>query len=166
MKKIKYWLLLIAVIISSYQVNALTSLFESKAVTYAPYDYKRSEFEKLGSQGKLDVMLNKVSELDENQNKFTKRAHHQIVKALHAAQTVENSFVFKQSEKAMVQIPTVVDLKQLKAQKRLQSLKAILQNLVGRDFTAKASRDALFRTYKHIELAIKEIYEPMEKYGI
>jgi len=161
MKSMQYKFLFLFVVVSCSNMDAVTSLFESKDMTYEPYEYKKSEFNAMSISKRLDCMLQKLAEFenkaaDKNFN-VNHVAYHQLVKAIHAAHAVENRLKLNLDQKAKMQSLDLEYSKKKRFQVRLDNLKVLLTNLYGKKFETKAQESALYEVYKDLEKGLYAI---------
>jgi hypothetical protein len=161
MKNIKYKSLFLLTILFGFNMNAVTSLFESKNMTYEPYDYKKSEFNTLSVSKRIDCMMKKLTEFKKTvvAKKFNlnRVSYHELVKAIHAAHAVEHRLKLRSDQKAKLQRLDVGHSKQQRLKIRLENLQALLKNFKGKKFETKAQNASLYQVYKHLEKGLYAI---------
>ena len=150
-KKLNYKVLFFVLITGFFQINSVTSLFEHKVDTYEPYEYRRSDFENLTLGQKVNVLLDKISQVESKVDELDKASFHQITKALHAARDLEKHLSVKDKKEINLEKIKVSDSLKLKSEKRLRSLKNILKYFSEQKIVSVYEKHSLYRAYKHIE---------------
>jgi hypothetical protein len=150
-KKLDYKILFFTIITGFFEINSVTSLFEHKADSYEPYEYRRSEFENLTLDIKINVILTKISQIERRVDELGKDSFHQITKALHAARDLEKNLTTNQKKEIYLEKLKVSDSLKIKSQKRLRALKLLLETFSKSNRISVYQKHSLYRSYKHVE---------------